>query len=72
MIQAALYCRVSTSDRRDEGTSLDTQRDRGLLKASELGWTIPEEYIIQEDWTGKDLQRPGLLRIVDLAKSGQV
>ena len=72
MTQAALYCRVSTSDQRDEGTSLDTQRDEGLLKARELGWDVPQEYVIQEDWTGKDLQRPGLLRLLDLAKYGKV
>ena len=72
MTRAALYCRVSSSDQRDEGTSLDTQRDRGLLKARELGWTVPEEYMIQEDWTGKDLQRPGLLRLLDLARSRKV
>ncbi len=71
-MRAALYCRVSTSDQRDEGTSLDTQRDQGLVKAGELGWTVPQEYIIQEDWTGTDLQRPGLLRLLDLARSGRV
>ncbi len=71
-MRAALYCRVSTSDQRDEGTSLDTQRDQGLVKAGELGWAVPQEYIIQEDWTGTDLQRPGLLRLLDLARSGRV
>ncbi len=71
-MRAAIYCRVSSSDQRDEGTSLDTQRDEGLLKARELGWDAPKEYIIQEDWTGKDLHRPGLLRLLDLARSGRV
>lgn len=72
MIQAALYCRVSTSEQRDEGTSLDTQRDQGLVKAGELEWTVSQEHVIQEDWTGKDLQRPGLLRLLDLARSGEI
>lgn len=72
MEKAAIYCRVSTSDQRDEGTSLDTQRDEGLLKASELGWEVAQEHIILEDWTGKDLQRPGLLKLVDIARSGKI
>ena len=72
MVKAAVYCRVSKSDQRDEGTSLDTQRDHGLLKASELGWQVPPEYIIQEDWTGKDLQRPGLLCLLELGRSRKI
>ena len=72
MIKAAVYCRVSTPDQRDEGTSLDTQRERGLLKAAELGWDVAEEHVVQEDWTGKDLQRPGLVRVLNLARSGKI
>ena len=72
MMQAALYCRVSTSEQKEEGTSLDTQRDQGLIKASELEWTVSQEHVIQEDWTGNDLQRPGLLRLLDLARSGEI
>ncbi len=69
---AALYCRVSTSEQKEEGTSLDTQRQQGLAKARELGWTVHSEHIIQEDWTGKDLGRPGLVRLLELASSGRV
>ena len=72
MKQAALYSRVSTSEQKEEGTSLDTQRDLGLVKASELGWSVSEEHIILEDWTGKDLLRPGLLRLLALARSGRI
>ena len=72
MKRAAVYCRVSTSEQRDEGTSLDTQRDQGLRRAGELGWDVPDGYVIQEDCTGKDLQRPGLLRLLSLAKSGSI
>ena len=69
---AALYCRVSTSEQKEEGTSLDTQRQLGLAKARELGWTVHLEHIIQEEWTGKDLGRPGLVRLLELASSGRV
>ena len=69
---AAIYCRVSTSDQKDNGTSLETQKDAALAKAAEMGCEVPKEYIILEDWSGTDLQRPGLLRLVDLAMSGLI
>ena len=69
---AALYCRVSTSEQKNEGTSLDTQRQLGLDKAGERGWTVQPDHIIQEDWTGKDLGRPGLVRLLELANSGKI
>ncbi len=72
MKRAGVYGRVSTSDQREEGTSLDTQRDEGLAKASELGWDVSANHIILEDWTGTDLQRPGLTRLMDLARSGAI
>ncbi|MBI3953539.1 MAG: recombinase family protein [Chloroflexi bacterium] len=69
MVPAALYARVSTADQRDQGTSLDTQRDQGLLKAAALGWEVSPGRIILEDWTGKDLERPGLQRMLGWARS---
>lgn len=72
MKRAGVYARVSTSDQREEGTSLDTQRDEGLAKARELGWDVSANHIILEDWTGTDLQRPGLTRLMDLARSGAI
>ena len=72
MTTAAVYCRVSTTDQREEGTSLDTQRDQAMEKARELGWAVPEDYVIQEDWTGKDLNRPGLVRLLELSSSGKI
>ena len=72
MKQAAIYGRVSTSEQKEEGTSLETQRDLELIKAGELGWSVSEEHIILEDWTGKDLQRPGLLSLLELSRSGKI
>ena len=37
-----------------------------------MGWNIHQEHIILEDWTGKDLQRPGLLRLLELARAGKI
>ena len=72
MTTSAIYTRVSTREQADKGTSLDTQVEAGLTKAAELGWHVPPDLIIKEDWTGKDLGRPGLLRLFDLATSRRV
>ena len=67
---APIYGRVSTSDQKGHGTSLETQKESALAKALEMGWTVPQEYIILEDWSGTDLERPGLQRLLDLAEAG--
>ena len=69
---AAVYCRVSTPDQKDNGTSLETQEAGARLKAAQLEMTILEEYVILEDWSGTDLQRPGLLRLFSLAEAGLI
>jgi site-specific DNA recombinase len=40
-MKAAIYCRVSTQDQQDQGTSLDSQREACLKKAEELGYQVP-------------------------------
>ena len=72
MTTAAIYCRVSTTDQKANGTSLETQREAALAKAEELGWTVPEESIILEDWSGTDLCRPGLATLLRQADSGLI
>lgn len=37
--QLAIYCRVSSQTQKDDGTSLDVQRQNGLRKSEELGLT---------------------------------
>jgi len=71
-MKAAIYCRVSTDSQEREGTSLDTQVQQSLVKAQSLGWHVPPEYLIKEDWTGKDLHRPGLARVFELARTGAI
>src|SRR5918996_2405810 len=70
MAMAAIYCRVSSTDQKDTGTSLETQEAAGRLEAAQLGLTVVEEYVILEDWSGTDLERPGLLRLFYLAEVG--
>jgi site-specific DNA recombinase len=68
----AHYGRVSTTDQKDNGTSLETQLQCALIKARELGGTIPDECTIQEDWSGTDLSRPGLQRLYRILEAGKV
>lgn len=71
-MEAAIYCRVSTHDQREEGTSLETQRTQCSAKARSLGWEVSVGHIILEDWTGSDLDRKGLLRLLEWARSGEI
>ena len=69
--QAIYYGRVSTKDQRDSGTSLQTQETAAMQKAAEIGAAISQEAVVSEDRTGKDLERPGLKRVFELAKTGR-
>lgn len=60
MKTAAIYCRVSTEDQEREGTSLETQKESCIAKASELSYETPGDYIYTEAWTGTDTDRPKL------------
>jgi site-specific DNA recombinase len=52
------YIRVSTDEQATEGISLDVQRDRIVHYCQQFGIELLEIY--QDEWTGKELQRPGL------------
>ena len=66
MKRAAVYCRVSTSQQADQGTSLTTQRDACLAYAERAGYTVVRE--IAEDVSGAVLARPGLDEARNLAR----
>jgi site-specific DNA recombinase len=66
-----VYCRVSTPGQED-GTSLDSQRDRNLASAYSLGISVPPEHVITEVWSGSDPDRPGLATVRCLVDSGVV
>jgi len=59
-MKVATYCRVSTEDQEREGTSLISQKEACLKKAQELGYTVSEEFIIMETYSGLSLNRPKL------------
>lgn len=67
--RVVLYARVS-SERQEEGTSLDGQIDRMRKRAQERGYTIVEE--IREVHTGIDPHRPGLKRLEEMAAAKEI
>ncbi len=66
----ALYCRVSTQEQADSGTSLTTQMQACRDHAASLGLTVAAGCSIEEDHTGTDLTRPGLQKLLSGAASG--
>jgi DNA invertase Pin-like site-specific DNA recombinase len=52
------YIRVSTDEQATEGISLDVQRDRIVHYCQQFGFDLLA--IFEDEWTGKELGRPGL------------
>lgn len=69
---ASLYCRVSTENQEREGTSLDTQVEACLAKASELNYQVPQEFIFRESYSGLTMQRPRLTELRGKAQAGGI
>jgi len=57
-MRAAIYCRVSTKGQKEDGSSLESQKETCLKLANEQGYDVP--HIFEEDWTGASLDRPKL------------
>ncbi|MGD0353730.1 MAG: recombinase family protein [Dehalococcoidia bacterium] len=71
-MKAAIYCRVSTDDQQKEGTSLQSQKDGCLKKAFELGYEVPDEFIVLETFSGLALDRPKLSELRQWVKDKDV
>lgn len=69
-MEVAIYCRVSTDEQAEHGTSLETQEERCRLYVQSLGWTIYKVYI-DDGYSGKSLDRPALKRMLEDAKAGR-
>jgi site-specific DNA recombinase len=68
---AAIYARVSTEDQAD-GYSLPSQVEGCQKLASQQGYTVPDAYVFQEDFTGKVLDRPLLPHLRELVRTRAV
>jgi site-specific DNA recombinase len=71
-LRAAVYCRVSTDDQADRGTSLDTQERAGRQWAAEHGCDVPDGWAFCDDFTGYVKQRPEMNKLRELVTRGQV
>lgn len=69
--RAALYVRVSTEEQAEKGYSIPDQlRELGDHAARE-GYRIVEE-VVDDGYTGSEPHRPGLARVMELARVGAV
>jgi site-specific DNA recombinase len=62
-MRVALYFRVSTLEQRDEGYSLENQKERLIAFAKSQGWDDYGLYM-DDGYTGTDMNRPGLKRLI--------
>lgn len=69
MPNAAIYCRVSTRQQADEGSSLDSQEAACRKLASHHGFTNIQ--LFKEDFPGTELQRPLLDELRAGVKAGR-
>ena len=70
--QAAVLSRVSTEEQGERGTSLETQEVACVTLAQTNGYNVPLEYRIREEFTGATLDRPGLQRLRQLVRDGDL
>lgn len=67
----ALYIRVSTDEQAEYGTSVDVQKERLIAYASSQGWGETKLYI-DDGYTGTNLDRPALKRLVRHVERGEI
>jgi site-specific DNA recombinase len=65
------YCRVSTEEQAAEGFSISGQADR-LQAYAELHELGAVTVIDDGGWSGKNLERPGLRRLLEMVEAGHV
>lgn len=62
------YLRVSTEEQARAGYGLDAQRSVIEAEAARRGWDL--EYVVDDGYSAKDLNRPGIRRALDRLESG--
>lgn len=69
--RAAIYTRVSSNAQEEDGSSLDTQRERCTAYAAERGYTVVR--VVSDTHTGSQYrERPGLSELRGWVRSGMV
>ena len=67
-MKAIGYARVSTEEQAQEGLSLETQQERIKAFCKAKGWELTE--VVTDIASGKDLNRPGIQKIIDSITQG--
>ena len=67
----ALYVRVSTEAQAEEGYSVGAQTERLQSYCRAMGWTETELYV-DGGFSGSNLERPQMKRLIEDARSGSV
>lgn len=67
----ALYIRVSTEAQAAEGYSIDAQTERLIAYCTAMGWSHYETYV-DGGFSGSNLQRPQIQKLIKDAESGKV
>lgn len=66
-MRAVIYVRVSTQEQASEGVSLDNQIEKIKAYCYARSWSVVD-LISDEGYSGKSLNRPGVLKIIGKAK----
>src|SRR4051812_40272780 len=70
-LRAAIYCRVSSSQQEQDGTSLESQEQRCRRHAAERGFIVDEAHVYREVYSGAVLhERPKLTDLRQQAREG--
>jgi site-specific DNA recombinase len=70
--RAALYCRVSTDRQERDGTSLDTQEEKGRAHIASKGYRLDDAHVYREAASGYTLERPKLKALLDAVRRGEI
>jgi len=69
--RAGLYLRVSTDEQAREGVSLPAQREALVAFCRSQGWDVAEVYI-DDGYSGKNLKRPAMQRLLQDVAGGRL
>jgi site-specific DNA recombinase len=70
-VKAAVYCRVSTEEQAERGTSLATQEERCRAHVQAQGWSLVEVFVDAGE-SGTKNSRPALDRLMSACRRGEV
>src|SRR5713226_397584 len=72
-MNAAVYCRKSSSDERtsEDGRSIDRQAELARAFAAKMSWPVAEVFSDDGISGGEFVNRPGFARMVECAKRGR-